>query len=265
MGQADKSIIQTKVEDAMAKPEASIELSVSTLTGKCTIVTADFSWSVHGVKAAIFAVWGNPPYEQRLLLDTRILSDTEKLSEVLPSGQTQCQLLMVVCACPLKGEIMTSLVTGRERLANIEQKYLDDKDIVLAAIHFDGLQLLFAQGLPRKDRSICLAAVKQNGFALTYCPKAMRAERDVILMAVKSNAFSITLADISLQNDVDFAIEAVRTNPFVHGHLEKHVQQEFDGGRNLMEFDGGKKSWCHDALRSCKPRRFPWRTWKLFA
>lgn len=205
--------------------ETCLKLSILTLNGGCHTVMATPSWSVHGVKDALTAEIGIAAHQQRLLLASRILSDTEILSEFLSSSIIEHELLLVVCTDALKSELLTSVAIGQLRLSSFERHYTEDADVVRAAVHFDGMQLGSAHGIARKDKSIIDAAVKQNGFALSYAPLEMRKDRDMVLVAVRSNAFAFTLADSDLQNDCDFAIEAVRVNPFVEDWVPSCLRQ----------------------------------------
>merc|ERR1712072_339620 len=131
--------------------------------------------------------------------------------------------MLVLCHDELKADIITSLLLGAGNLMNLDAKYQEDPEVVRAAVRFDGMQLQYAHGAPRKDRSIVLSVIARNGFAMKFAPKDFNAEREVVLMAVKSNAFSITLADSSLQNDCNFAIESTRLNPFVRDYLDRSI------------------------------------------
>lgn len=197
-----------------------LELSVLTISGHCYTVVAVGSWSVKEVKENISNETMLAPHQQRLMLGTRVLSDTDVLAELLPTDQTHHELLLVICTDEVKADIITDLVTGRTRLSSVDSKYHEDSDVVSAAVRYDGMQLQYAHGAPRKDRSIVLSAIASNGFALSFAPKGFNAEREVVLMAVKSNAFSITLAAESLQNDHIFVEEAIRANIFVRDHLD---------------------------------------------
>jgi len=119
-----------------------------------------------------------------------------------------------------------SLVLGRTCLEVAGTKcgeYLEDLDVVGAAVRFDGLQLRHAHGVALKDRCIVLAALAQNGFALSYAPPQFHADREAVLTAVTSNAFSFTYANTSIQQDSEFVAKAISLNPFVRDYVDKEV------------------------------------------
>merc|ERR1712232_1143798 len=90
----------------------------------------------------------------------------------------------------------------------VPEKYIDDLDVVLAAVHHDGMQLEHARSF-RRNKQFVLAAVAQNGFALSFAGKEFAKDREVVLATVNSSAFSFTLADKHLQKDFDFAMTAL--------------------------------------------------------
>jgi hypothetical protein len=127
------------------------------------------------------------------------------------------------------------LALGHIRFNTVEEKYLEDYDIVEAAVYFDGMNLQYARGAPRRDRNVISKAVAKNGYALAYAQE-FSADPEVVLAAVKSNAFAITEAHPTLQRNPEFVAEAVKHNPFVQDHLDKSVKEEAVFGYKTRDF-----------------------------
>jgi hypothetical protein len=199
------------------------QLRVTTLGGDCHAIDADVNWSIKDVKLHITTITHVPYYQQRLLVDTRILQDVDIIKDAFPDLDKTHDLFLVCCEDEGKGELMVSLAMGSQSLRGAEQRYREDPDVVSAAVRFDGMELQYALGAARKDRNIVLAALARNGYALDFA-KEFQEDREAVLIAVASNSFSFTLASANLQQDAAFAGEAVKKNPFVEDYVERAVK-----------------------------------------
>jgi len=238
-----------------------MKVQVLTLSGGCFDVEAEKSWSTKELKCHITTINGVAHYQQKILFGSRVLCDSDLLAEVFANSTKVPELILVCCQDWRKTDLLTSLALGHIRLNTVEEKYLEDFDIVEAAVYFDGMNLQYARGAPRRDRKVILKAVAKNGYALAYAQE-FSADPEVVLAAVKSNSFAITLAHPSLQRNPEFVAEAVKHNPFVQDHLDQRVKQDRDetpvpairiqkGGRNVCcteSFVVGKKR--RNSLRS---------------
>ena len=64
---------------------------------------------------------------------------------------------------------------------DVDEKLQGDKEIVLAAVKKDGLDLEHADAKLVADKEIVLAAVKQNGYALEHADAKLKADKEIVL------------------------------------------------------------------------------------
>jgi len=226
-----------------------MRVQVLTLSGGCFDIEAEKAWSTKALKCHITSLNGVAHYQQKILFGSRILCDADLLAEVFANSTKVPELMLVCCQDPKKTELLTSLALGHIRLNVVEEQYLEDYDIVEAAVYSDGMNLQYARGAPRRDRKVILKAVAKNGYALAYAQE-FSADPEVVLAAVKSNSFAITQAHPTLQRNPEFAAEAVKHNPFVQDHLDKTVKEDhafrarIEGlpiSKTMEDFDVGRQ------------------------
>ena len=68
-------------------------------------------------------------------------------------------------------------------LVHAQERFRDDKGVVLEAVKQNGWALRHASEQLRGDREVVLAAVKQNGKALCHASQQLRGDREVVLLA----------------------------------------------------------------------------------
>lgn len=201
----------------------STNLRVTTLGGDCHHIEADANWTIKELKSHMTTIITIPFYQQRVLLDSRMLEDVEVMKDIFPNSDKTHDVFLVCCEDQDRINFLVSLAMGKHTLEELEDRYREDPDIVLAAVHYDGLNLRHALGDARKDRNIILAALSKNGFALAYA-REFTDDREAASIAAISNSFAYTLASPSLQNDVTFAIEVVSRNPFAEDYIDRNVK-----------------------------------------
>ena len=69
-----------------------------------------------------------------------------------------------------------------------------DKEVVLAAVTWDGHELLHASEAMKDDRQVVLSAVRSYGWALNDASKALRGDRQVVLAAMVENGSAVECA-----------------------------------------------------------------------
>ena len=62
-------------------------------------------------------------------------------------------------------------------------QYMDDKELVLAAVKDYGLSLKHASPELQADRQVVMAAVKNNGMAVDYASPALKADKAIVKAA----------------------------------------------------------------------------------
>lgn len=100
------------------------------------------------------------------------------------------------------------------------------KETVLENLSFYGCDLVFADDIFKKDREIVLAAVDYNGLNLQYAQDFI-GDKEVVLIAIKQDAAAFKYCSETLRNDEGFIIDAGKLNikimEFVNSELiNKH-------------------------------------------
>jgi len=212
---------ETKVMAAEEKTQTgALQLNILTLNGCSYKIQAEDGWTVRHVKEQLLNYTGIAPHQQKLLHGADLLCDFDVLRDTFP-GRQSCDLFVVMCCDEEKTRLIAAMADG---FCRVPEKYIDDVDVVLAAVQKYGMQLEHAPSF-KHNKQVVLAAVKQNGFALSFAGKEFAKDQEVILAAVKSSSFSFTLADENLQKDVDFAMQALSLNSCVYDWLPADIQK----------------------------------------
>lgn len=93
-------------------------------------------------------------------------------------------------------------------LANLDDSFKADQEVVLAAVKRNGFALKHAAPSLREDRGFILKAVATNGYALKAAPAQLRNDRVVVLAAVQQCGDALQYASQGLQNDPKVAAAA---------------------------------------------------------
>jgi hypothetical protein len=62
----------------------------------------------------------------------------------------------------------------------INFKFINDEDVVLAAVLKNGLELKFASDILKNNKEIVLAAIRQNKDAIEYASKNLKVDPEVL-------------------------------------------------------------------------------------
>jgi hypothetical protein len=98
-----------------------------------------------------------------------------------------------------------------------------NRDVVTAAVTFDGMSLLFAHETLQDDDVIVMTAIKENGMALQFASPKLKKRRDIVIAAVTQNEETgpaILDADPIFKDDLDMLMLAI----------------EHDGGADMYEY-----------------------------
>lgn len=93
----------------------------------------------------------------------------------------------------------------KENGANLQMclQYVDDEEIVMAAVSNFGLALNFASDRLKNNTEIVMAAVKQNGKAIKYANERFIHNKQMVVLALQHcNLFSINELMDSLDEDL---------------------------------------------------------------
>jgi hypothetical protein len=104
----------------------------------------------------------------------------------------------------------------------------DDREVVEAAISFDGLELQYASNRLQEDRDIVVAACQNNGQALELCPPGkvrdeLTGDRDFMLSVLRMHGGPmLRLVSDPLRNDRELLLEALK-----HGMRYRYCPFDF--------------------------------------
>ena len=84
-----------------------------------------------------------------------------------------------------------------------------DKEVVLAAINFDGLALQYASIELKADKEVVLAAVKNTGYALEFASDELKADNEVVTVAVNKAGDALAYASHDFKADKELVMLAV--------------------------------------------------------
>ena len=115
-----------------------------------------------------------------------------------------------------------------ELFRRFPSRFADDRDVVLAAVAFDGLTLKYASTAMRDDPGVVLAAVESKGEALRAASERMRSNRDIVLAAVQTEGHMIFIASPDLQEDPEICSAAVSSDFNILEQLSPTMQNNRD-------------------------------------
>ena len=98
------------------------------------------------------------------------------------------------------------------KLADMPDKYKNDREVVLEAVRIYGWSLNCASDELKNDREVVLAAIALNYYALNYASDELLNNREVVLEAVRINGCSLIYASDELKNDREVVLVAIASN-----------------------------------------------------
>jgi|GEM_PF-1548574 len=105
-----------------------------------------------------------------------------------------------------------------------------DREVVLALVQKYGRALKYASEELKADREVVMAAVQQHGGALEYASEELKADKEVVLVAVASDLFVIELASKAFRADREVVLKAVKKN----GQALRYVTEELRSDREVL-------------------------------
>ena len=102
-------------------------------------------------------------------------------------------------------------------LKNLDAKFINDKEVVLAAVNKDGSSLEYASDILKNNREIVLSAINEDyvetifkhGVALKYASDELKNDREIALSAVNIDGRSLKYASEELKNDKEVVLASV--------------------------------------------------------
>ena len=120
-----------------------------------------------------------------------------------------CAQVVQMMSLSPRDDVLHFLKRGCAELRHQAPALRADREVVIAAVEWDGCALQYAAPALREDRDVVLAAVKQDGTALICCDE-FKADCGVVLAAVKQNGNAFEYAALALRVDLQIVLAAVK-------------------------------------------------------
>ncbi|CAJ1362185.1 unnamed protein product [Effrenium voratum] len=186
-----------------------LKIFIHGLGGNCWVLDGQQGWCGADAKKVLEEMSGVPRRDQRLIMGTQELKETDSLGVLSDGPEMQLTLLV---RNPEFAEWL-------ERISNSEfpqdvfrcapEHVCDDREIVLAVVSKHGFSLKFASEDMQANRDVVLTAVRQTGAALAYAAVALRADKELVLAAVIRHGAALEHASEELQRDREVVLAAV--------------------------------------------------------
>ncbi len=120
-------------------------------------------------------------------------------------------------------------------LAQVDDKFKNDYDVVLAAVARNGDSIWLASAEMRRNKTIVLTSMLTCKTVPDSTMPEMCSDKDVMLAAVKKDGLKLRFASLALQTDVELVIAAVQQtiDAMMHVHPDMFDNQEVQ--RSIIE------------------------------
>lgn len=141
-----------------------------------------------------------------------------------------------------------TLVDENTRKQVVHMGYLDDPEIVMAAVSNCPVVLEFVNPKFQGDREIVTAGVQTHGAALWHACESLRRDRELTLMAVK-NGLSLYFVHTNLQGDREIALETIQRDPMDYMYVKGDLASDVDIAIAALSQNGTLLGDCSDAIK----------------
>eukprot|EP00928_Gymnodinium_smaydae_P083371 TRINITY_DN6660_c0_g2_i1.p1 TRINITY_DN6660_c0_g2~~TRINITY_DN6660_c0_g2_i1.p1 ORF type:complete len:487 (-),score=118.78 TRINITY_DN6660_c0_g2_i1:52-1341(-) len=199
-------------------------------SGSSCELEADETWTVGQVKGRMERELGIPAVEQKIVVGTEPLGDTELLIDIAAAsgvaedgdadvGDREPELTrprapgvlhLTVVRCQARQATFITQVKRDGLLLRFAEELRDDRDVALAAVLQNGDALQFVGEGLRSDRDLVMTAVQQRGSAVQWAADSLRCDHAVAMAAVSQNGAALCHVDRSLREDREVVLAAVR-------------------------------------------------------
>lgn len=132
-----------------------------------------------------------------------------------------------------KQSIIKKIQKERLDLEGVDERFKNDKDVVLAAVRENGWELKYAKNF-QEDKDVVRAAVKQRGLALEYAKK-FQDDRGIVLLAVKQDGLALQYASERLKNDEEIVLLAVKQDKWAFDYIGKKIKNDEGTLKNIKK------------------------------
>lgn len=123
-------------------------------------------------------------------------------------------------------EIATIAVTNGLSVLSLDEKFHNNRDLILLSVKKEGLFLKYYKEF-QDDEEIVLEAVRQNPLALEYASTRMRSNKKIAEEAIKQDNEAYLYISDDLELDNNFTYKMLAVNPYVIYYAPSHIQRNF--------------------------------------
>lgn len=111
-----------------------------------------------------------------------------------------------------KDVVMASVKYNKSTLTFASDRLKDDEDVVLNAINSEFTDFMLASDRLKNDKKFIIKCLKISGGVLQLVATKFKSDKDVVTQAVKTDYWAIQYACSSLQNDIELNYLAFKDN-----------------------------------------------------
>eukprot|EP00928_Gymnodinium_smaydae_P066833 TRINITY_DN49798_c0_g1_i1.p1 TRINITY_DN49798_c0_g1~~TRINITY_DN49798_c0_g1_i1.p1 ORF type:complete len:464 (+),score=58.44 TRINITY_DN49798_c0_g1_i1:142-1533(+) len=165
-----------------------LSVQVNEFSGHACTVCAEPGWMVLQVKQAISADLGIRVCDQRLILGSVELKNTETLEDF---SQNASSIALSLIRRPAgQAKWMLNLKASAASLASAPENIRADRELVLIAVERNPLELEYAVDDLRADVEVVMKAASKNLLALRFASLDLREDRDFVLAILQCSMLS---------------------------------------------------------------------------
>jgi len=114
------------------------------------------------------------------------------------------------------------------QLKYVNDKWRNDKNVVMEAVKSFGLTLDYASNELKNDLDVVMTAVTDYGWALQFASESLRDDYDVVMAAVSNNGNALSFAGEACVRDKDIVLTAVKNEPKALMYARNGLKQDRD-------------------------------------
>jgi len=129
----------------------------------------------------------------------------------------------------------------------------DDKEVVMAAVSYEGGALRYASESLKNDKEVVMTAVSNNGSALSAASRSLRNDKEVVMAAVSAVSKGIykalSSASDSLKNDKEVVMAAVSNTGISLEYASESLKNYKEVVMAAVSNDGNAYQYASESLK----------------
>ena len=162
-----------------------------------------------------------------------------------------CAQVVQMMSLSPRDDVLHFLKRGCAELRHQAPALRADREVVIAAVEWDGCALQYAAPALREDRDVVLAAIKQNGNALHWVSHVLYADPDVMLAAIKWDGCALEYAAPALRANRNFVLVAVKQDGWALQYAAPALREDRDVVLAAVKQDGTALICCDEFKADC--------------